>query len=162
MDVSTELMGKLLEVIPEALVVATPNRTIAQLNMRVCEIFGYEAGELIGQQTSILYENNQEYLKQGMSRFNAASAEHLDPYVVHYRRKCGEVFPGETIGTVLRNGTGEIIAFVGIIRDITEHIHRERELATYRKETKRQLREEVATIAQHKVNIEPRLFAAVR
>lgn len=160
MVLSEEMMGKLLEVIPEGLVVATPERRISQMNTRVCDMFGYEPKELIGKSTSILYANKQEYIKQGMTRFNPIEQTLKNPYTVNYRRKNGEVFPGETVGTVLRNGHGEITAFIGIIRDVTEQVQRKEDLEAYRRETKRRLREEVASIAQLRVDVDSRLFTA--
>jgi len=42
------------------------------------------------------------------------------PYVVNYRKKNGVVFPGETLGTVIKTASGTLLGYIGVIRDISE------------------------------------------
>jgi len=43
-------------------------------------------------------------------------------YTIHYRKKSGEVFPGETNVYYLRDENQEIYAFVGLIRDVSDRV----------------------------------------
>ncbi|MGB3298390.1 MAG: EAL domain-containing protein, partial [Phormidesmis sp.] len=42
-------------------------------------------------------------------------------YEVRYRRRNGEVFIGETIGSIVKNRQGQTLGYLGIIRDISHH-----------------------------------------
>ena len=118
----------MFKAISEAVIFADTNRRIQILNPAALNLFGYQPEELIGQQTVILYASQTEYERQGRRRFNLSSAEQREPYEVNYRRRNGEEFIGETVGTVVKDDSGEIIGFLGIIRDITQQKQTERQL----------------------------------
>ena len=114
--------------VPDALVLTNTNREIIMSNVALTRIFGYEIDEVLGKKTVMFYENQDEYERQGRTRFNLrAEAKHA-PYVVNYRTKNGKVFPGETAGTVITGNNGEVLAFLGVIRDITERRQAEESL----------------------------------
>jgi signal transduction histidine kinase/CheY-like chemotaxis protein len=52
--------------------------------------------------------------------------------VIHYRKKSGEIFPGETLGTVIKDNNGEIIGYIGVIRDVSELKRAEKEAENMR------------------------------
>jgi len=114
-----ETYEALFDAISDAIVLTDVERRIIRINKGVETMFGYSFHELKGKTTSILYESEDEYLRQGEIRFNLSAEEKKKPYEVNYRRKNGEVFPGETIGTVVKNANGDIIRYVGVIRDVT-------------------------------------------
>lgn len=104
--------------VPDVMVLADPERRIVRLNPASMRIFGYSMAELVGQPTSVLYDQLEEFEQQGRERFNPTATATTAPYVVRYRRRNGEVFPGETIGVPVRDRAGQTLGFLGIIRDI--------------------------------------------
>jgi len=104
---------------PNALVMGDSERKIFMCNPAFDAVFGYTPEEIIGQKTEVLYESPEEYERQGRLRYNLSFKEKSEPYVVNYRRKDGEVFPGETVGTPVRDENGKILGFLGVIKDIT-------------------------------------------
>ena len=110
----------MFQVLSEAVIFADTNRRIQMLNPSALRLFGYQPEELIGEQTAILYASEDEYERQGRQRFNLSAAAQREPYEVKYRRHNGEMFVGETVGTIVKNDAGEIIGFLGIIRDLTQ------------------------------------------
>lgn len=59
---------------------------------------------------------------------------------VRYRKKTGETFPGETNVYYLRSEDGEVIGFIGMIRDVTERNRMQGEKAkTARSSTRKPL-----------------------
>ncbi|KPJ94005.1 MAG: hypothetical protein AMJ53_06105, partial [Gammaproteobacteria bacterium SG8_11] len=114
--------------VPDAMVIANVNREIIMCNPAMTRTFGYEPWELIGHQTALIYENHEEFERQGQERFKLSAEEKLKPYTVNYKRKNGEIFPGETVGTAIRDEAGDIIGFIGVMRDITERKLAEDEL----------------------------------
>ncbi len=45
-----------------------------------------------------------------------------------YRRKDGSLFSGETLGVKVETEEGDLIGFLGVIRDITERLENERKI----------------------------------
>ncbi len=110
----------IFKAIPEATVYTDTNRRIVMTNPALTRIFGYSEEEIVGKHTEILYASKESYEEQGKIRFNLSAEEKLKPYEVNYRKKNGEIFPSETIGTVVKDNDGKTIGYLGIIRDISD------------------------------------------
>lgn len=114
--------------ISDAIVMADPQRKIEWINPAFVTIFGYELDEIKGQATEVLYENVEEYHRQGQLRYNTEASADSDRYEVRYRRKDSEVFIGETMGTPLQSAAGELIGYVALIRDVTGELEIQEQL----------------------------------
>ena len=115
-----ETFEAMFNAISDAIVLVDVERRIFRCNKGMESVFGYTIDDLEGKTTLILYESEEEYLRQGKIRFNLSAEEKKKPYEVNYRRKNGEIFPGETIGTVVKNRSGEVIGYIGVMRDVSE------------------------------------------
>ncbi len=113
--------------IRDAILVTGTDRKIIDCNPAFTELFGYELDEIRGKQTSEVHASEAEFREMG-ERLRG----HMDdPGFIHvsrYRRKSGQVFPGETSAFYLRDDAGEVVGFIGLIRDITERRRAEEEL----------------------------------
>ena len=106
--------------VPDAMLLANTQRAIVMCNPAFSRVFGYETTELIGKKTDILYESLEEFERQGRIRFSLEAEEKPKPYIINYKRKNREIFPGETVGTPIKTKSGDTLGFIGVIRDITE------------------------------------------
>lgn len=113
--------------IRDAILIANKDREIIDCNPGFTEIFGYELEEIQGKQTEYVYENHEQYLEMGRKIEEHDTGETF-VFTVNYRKKSGGVFPGETNVFHLKDEFGDTIAFVGLIRDITERKEAERAL----------------------------------
>jgi PAS domain S-box-containing protein len=117
---SEEKYRQLFHSIKDSILVADTNRNIIDCNQTFRECFGYSKEEIIGRQTACLYESKEEFLRMG-NRLK----EHFEHdeknfiYNINYKKKSGEIFPGETNAFFLENDKSETVGFIGIIRDIT-------------------------------------------
>jgi diguanylate cyclase (GGDEF)-like protein/PAS domain S-box-containing protein len=114
--------------ISDAIVLVDTDRRIVSINKGLEKMFGFTIDELAGRTTSVLYESEEEYEHQGHIRFNMTAEEKAAPYEVNYRRKNGQVFVGETLGTAVHLADGSISGFIGVIRDVTERKQNEEKL----------------------------------
>ena len=110
----------ILKAIPDALVFADVDRHMRLLNPAFTRMFGYSADEVRGSHTRVLYANVEDYEAQGRIRFNLNAEDRLKPYEVNYRRRHGDVFVSETVGTAVKDNNGQTLGFLGIIRDISD------------------------------------------
>ncbi|MDD2734127.1 MAG: PAS domain S-box protein [Desulfuromonadaceae bacterium] len=124
------LFEAIFNCIPDAIVYTDVDREVVGINPAFSSIFGFAIDDLKGRKTSFFYESQEEYELQGRLRFNLTTTEHALPYEVSYRRKDGSIFPGETLGTVIKSPDGTTIGYIGVIRDITGRKQAEREKQT--------------------------------
>jgi PAS domain S-box-containing protein len=115
---SEEKYRQLFNSINDYILVADIDRNIIDCNQALSDGFGYTPEEIIGKKTIQLYNSKKEYQEMGK-----ALKKHLDDtrftYNINYRKKSGEIFPGETNVFYLKNDKEEIVGFIGVIRDIT-------------------------------------------
>jgi two-component system cell cycle sensor histidine kinase/response regulator CckA len=105
--------------IRDAIMVADINRRIIDCNPAFIDLFGYLPEEVIGQETLVLYENESAYRSIGKS-IGAHRGDYSEFMVtINYKKKTGEIFPGETSVYFLRDDQGEFIGLIGLIRDVT-------------------------------------------
>jgi len=106
--------------IPDGVVFADLERRLTKVNPGFTKLFGYEPEEVHGKRTRILYTSGEEFEKQGMVRYNPYARDMYHSYEVEYRKKNGDVFLSETVGTPVRDNNDMAIGLVAIMRDITE------------------------------------------
>lgn len=120
----------LFESIRDAILVADTDRKIVDCNQAFTDLFGYSLADIAGKPTHTVYESKAEFEKMGDAIQEHAGDPELTK-IVSYERKSGEVFPGETNVFYLRDQDGDIQGFIGLIRDVSERLERERELERY-------------------------------
>ena len=137
---SEERYRSLYRSIRDAILVANTDREIVNCNPAFTDLFGYTLEEIRGKKTRILYENEKGFTKVG----KVLTSSRVDPkflVTVSFRKKSGEIFPGETNLFYLRDDAGEMQGFIGLIRDITSRRQAEEKIASYAAELERSNRE---------------------
>jgi len=115
-------LNAIFDGITDGIVFTDTDRRIVSVNKGMKKTFGYTLEDLVGKTTSLLYENKEDYERQGRIRFNQSAEEQSAPYDVIYRRKNGEIFVGETLGTTIKGPDGENLGYIAVTRDVTERI----------------------------------------
>lgn len=120
------LFAAVIDSVPEAVVMADPDRRVAIVNPAVTELFGYTADQLLGRQTAVLYEDLETYEALGRKAFNPSVRDHRGLFSMSCRRRDGSVFEGAVSSADVRTEAGEHLGYLGIIRDVTEQKQFER------------------------------------
>ncbi|WP_421774233.1 PAS domain S-box protein [Gracilimonas sp.] len=144
--------------IPDAMVVTDINRRIISVNSAFVKLFGYKRGEVRGLETSILYSTEQDYNEAGETKFNPKSDVKAEVYEVEYRRKNGEVFTAESVGSVVKDDDGETIGYLAAIKDLTREKRRSEEISLL---TKR-LRLVAAIVANQEQDFDAKIKEALK
>lgn len=121
------LFSSIFEGAPEAIVLTDLQRRIVMVNPAMTRIFGYEPGELIGSFTSKLFAHPEEWEREATILDDPGQAA-LRPRIIRFRRKNGEIFPGEVIRARYGHSGNESLGYLGIVRDVTNEQRREEEL----------------------------------
>jgi two-component system sensor kinase FixL len=133
-ETSDAMQRTILATVPDAMIVIDEAGTILLFSDAACRMFGYDAGEAIGQNVRGLMPNpdrdrHDDYMRHYMETGEA----HVIGIgrVTSARRRDGSIFPIElAVGEVLGEGLGKTgRLFTGFIRDLTELRRAERRLA---------------------------------
>jgi PAS domain S-box-containing protein len=125
------LFETVFEETEEALVVADTDRRITDFNPAAEQLFGYDASNVLGEQTRLLYADDDEYVRQGNRRFNEHTHAREETYLTEYERADGTTFIGETFGASLDGADDETLGFLGSIRDVSAQIEYEQTLEAH-------------------------------
>ncbi|WP_136688473.1 PAS domain S-box protein [Halorhabdus amylolytica] len=126
---SRQRYESLFDSIRDAILVADTDRRIIDCNPAFTELFGYSLEEIEGKSTEFIYESEAEFeaMEESLGR-------HMnDPtfvQTVHYEKKSGQTFPGETNVFYLRDRDGEVTGFIGLVRDVSDRVARTTQIRT--------------------------------
>lgn len=121
------LLRSVFDKLDIAVVIANLKREIVMVNAAAETLFQYQEQELWGQKTQVLYASKDDFEEQGRQRYNANAT---DPslYTITYAKKNGDTFEGETQGGPIHDEHGNLIYFVGLIKDVSTQLSAERTL----------------------------------
>ena len=117
--------AQVYESLPDAVVILDTDRCITSVNRAFEDLFRYSAQEVIGRSGRMLYANPGDFNEQGKRRFNLRASDPSMLYAMLYKRKDGKAFLTETRSSVVVDGDGKHVGFIGIIRDVTPRQRRE-------------------------------------
>ena len=113
--------------IRDAILVANTDREIIDCNPAFTDLFEYSLEEIKGKKIKYVYADTEDY-----EQMDAQLRKHLDDrkfqMVIHYKKKTGETFPGETSAFYLQEPGGEVAGFIGLIRDISGRLEQQKAL----------------------------------
>jgi PAS domain S-box-containing protein len=132
LGVSEERYRTLVESTSDAILLVDANRAIISVNKAFLDLFGYELSEVEGKSIRIAYPSDESFEASGQKIRNML--ESVGPFTAEWelKRKDETVFPVEGSYSAIRSPDGSILAYVAIIRDITEKKKAEEQLKAYR------------------------------
>ncbi|MDZ7792156.1 MAG: PAS domain S-box protein [Spirochaetia bacterium] len=146
----------LFDSIRDAILVADTERRIIDCNTAFSTIFGYTLEEIRGRHVSYVNENQEQFAEIERDIKENYNEHRPYPYTVNYRKKSGEIFPGETGIYYLKDEGGTVNGFVGLIRDITER--KETENALKSSEEFQRVLISTSPVAIHGLDVEDRII----
>jgi PAS domain S-box-containing protein len=122
------LLQAIFNQIPDAVLIVDPAGKITLCNPAVSRVFGYAPEELIGQATAVLYKDAAELDRVQKVKERLRKQTTPEPLTIQFRRKSGELFPSETMISVLRDERERPIGFLSLNRDISHQIKQDEAL----------------------------------
>jgi PAS domain S-box-containing protein len=108
--------------LPDALFIIDTGNKVVLCNPAVTRVFGFTPEEIIGRDSSMLYESAGEFERMQQVLEGLRERQATAPLTVRYRRKSGEAFPAETVAAVLRDQGGGFSGFLTLNRDISQQV----------------------------------------
>jgi PAS domain S-box-containing protein len=122
------LMQSIFNHLPDAVLIVDRAGTISLCNPAVARIFGYAPEELIGQTTTLLYQDAAETRRVRAIKEDLDGREEPAQVSVTFRRKSGETFPAETAISVLRDERNDPAGYLLLSRDVSRLVAQEEAL----------------------------------
>jgi PAS domain S-box-containing protein len=136
LSASEQRYRALFHSIRDAILVADTDRRILDCNAAFTRLFGYRKEEIQGEPTAVLYAAEEDFRGTGKA-LREKGRDGRFALTIQYRAKDGTVFPGRTDVDYLHDADGELVGFIGVIRDLTEHRRREARLAASERRAQR-------------------------
>lgn len=111
------LTNKIINAIPDAIVVVDLDHRIIAINPAFTRQWGYSLEEIKGKSVRILYDRNEKFDCHDSRSYNFKTEDSPGKiHTHHYRRKDGTFFHGETQGSPVKDSYGTTIGYIGTTR----------------------------------------------
>lgn len=121
--------------IGDAILVADTDRSIIECNPQFTTLFGYSPAELRGKTTEQLYAEKVQFQEVGQVIKKFDPTKH-NIKTIYYKKKNGDVFPGETRIFPSLDSEGNLVGFIGMIHDISKRVAAEKTLQEHQEKLK--------------------------
>jgi len=115
---------RLFHSIRDAILITDVRRRMVNCNRAFVDLFGYALEELIGQQTSVLYESQAQYHQMGTS-LQSLTDDPSQIFLLQFKTKNDRFFPGELNLFRLYDDEGRMSGYISLIRDVTQRVEAE-------------------------------------
>jgi PAS domain S-box-containing protein len=129
---SQAYVHSIIENMADILLVITPDGKIQTVNRAACGFLGYKEEELVGQDVSILFPEDEQ--KEGIVPLKGSMFDKLirdgalKGYEIDYKKRDGKLVPVLFSGSVMKDQAGNVTNIVCVAKDIAERKKAEREL----------------------------------
>jgi two-component system CheB/CheR fusion protein len=124
-DIARRRLAAIIESSDDAIISKDLNGIITSWNAAAERLFGYTAGEIVGQSILMLIPPERQHEEPRILE-RIRRGERIDHYETVRRRKDGSLFDISVTVSPLKDQTGKIIGASKIARDISERIQNER------------------------------------
>jgi hypothetical protein len=116
-----------VETLGEGVLITDIRDVVVYVNSRMCELSGYSADEMMGEQVrALLVPEEEEAGYQDRMQLRLQGVP--ERYEIQLRRKDGQRFTAEVHATPFRDSKGRIVGTLGAMMDVTERKRIEEEL----------------------------------
>lgn len=140
----------------EAVLVLTPDGVMQDANMASEKILGYSVDDLIDHSAEIIHVDRKHHLDFERRIDESFSRNETAFFEFKVKRKDGEVIPTEHTVSLLKDGSGDPVGIVSMIKDITVRKKEEKKLQKAEKNLRIQARELMESNAALKVLLKQR------
>jgi PAS domain S-box-containing protein len=124
----TAELSALLDAVPDGIVQTSPDQHIRVPNAATSLLFGYSREELIGKPANLLFASDQDSAAADASWRALDAGRSSETLTLECRRKDGTPFTAMVRGSVVRGADGQVVSRVGMIRDVTDELKRQKAL----------------------------------
>ena len=117
---SEERHRALVESSSDAILMMDKERKIVSCNQAFLDLFGYDENEVDGRSIRIIHQSDESFRSFGEVAYPAIERDGTFRGEWDFVRKDGNIFPVESVTSVMKSHDGAKTGYVAIIRDISE------------------------------------------
>jgi PAS domain S-box-containing protein len=121
----------ILDSFPDIVVIEDLNFNVVAVNESAESILGYKTSELIGEPVKRFYADPVEFKNRETGTLFKGSDKKSITFEARYRKKNGSILEAETILKKLKNDSGEVVGYLGVVRDVAERKESGREIQKF-------------------------------
>lgn len=124
-------LNYILDSFPDIVVVEDLDFKIVGVNKVAETVLGYKASELIGEPVKHFYVDSADFEKREDKSFFDRSDSDSVTFETCYKKNDGDILDAETVLKRLRNDSGEVVGYLGVVRDTAERKEAGREIEKF-------------------------------
>ena len=125
--VSKDYVDNIIMSMDDSLIVIDPDKKIKTINKATCLLLEYTEEELIDKPINMIFDNeNNLFKKNGLSELIEKGS--ISNYELNYKTKTGDIIPVLFSASLMVDKKGELLAIVGVGKNITERKQLERKV----------------------------------
>lgn len=115
-------LDSILDTFSDVIVIEDLDFNIVAVNDTVEPLLGYEPSEMIGEPVEQFYEDTDDFEERKRKDFFRGSDSNNDSvtFETRYQKKGGGILEAETVLKKIKNEKGEIVSYLGVVRDISK------------------------------------------
>jgi PAS domain S-box-containing protein len=117
---SEERYRSLVESTSDVILLLGTEREIISCNQAFFNLFGFGLDEVAGQSVRVIHPSDESYHRFGASVYPQIENSETYRGEWNFETKDGRIIPCETVTSAIRNDSGSLTGYVGILRDITQ------------------------------------------
>ncbi|NQV68489.1 MAG: PAS domain S-box protein [Pseudohongiella sp.] len=125
LETQKTLFESVINSIPDAILIADVDTRIFACNTGAEKVLGFSQEELLGRHTQLLLDYSDDKNSRALEANSLMGS--VEPQLLSYKKKNGEIFFGETIATRITSDSGEILGQFALIRDVSKRLSLEEE-----------------------------------
>lgn len=110
----------ILDSFPDIVVIEDRNFKVVAVNEIAESILGYKTSELIGEPAKDFYADPKGFKSRETGALFKGSDKNSITFETQYRKKDGSILEAETILKKILNNSGDLIGYLGVVRDISQ------------------------------------------
>lgn len=128
LSIKTAEFESIFNSIADGVIFVDINRVCVSVNPAIIKMFGYPKENYLNHKLDFLYQKKEDYDLQSKLRFAKDAPDRDDSYQATFMRQNGSTFIGELLASRVKDNKGNVLGFIGILRDIDERKRYEFEL----------------------------------
>ncbi|MGM0545603.1 MAG: PAS domain-containing protein [Bacteroidota bacterium] len=113
-------LNYILDSFPDIVVIEDLDFNVVAVNEVAESLLGYKPSQLVGEPVKDFYVDPADFEKRDTEALQEGSSTDFITFEAQYRKSDGSILEAETILKKITNYDGEVVGYLGVVRDIAE------------------------------------------
>lgn len=120
---------KIFQLLPDLILITNRKGIIVYGNNQIVSWLGYDLDEIVGHSVLTLkFITTRSKLLMGKNFFKRISGQKIEPYIIDFRAKNGDMRSGLVRGKIIKDKNGKTLLNVSLVTNVTDETNKKRSL----------------------------------